>query len=134
LTGDQTEVGEIIHVGENTDFNLVYLDGTTLPPSEIVYTSRVSTAVLKENDVQSVHIGFEFVTEMPKAAFDESKPNKPSSIDNWMRYAKINADGTIDFDKTAGTVVCSQGENIAGSITTYTFNSFDNGFAEVAVW
>lgn len=38
LKGDAAaEAGSIIHIGGNTDFNMVYLDGPDSPPYDVIY-------------------------------------------------------------------------------------------------
>ena len=75
FTGGEAEVGEIVHLGMNTDFNLVELKGTAEPPYEIIYTSEFSYAVVTENNEKKVHLGVEFITEMPSEVFSSDFGN-----------------------------------------------------------
>ena len=79
-----------LEVGHDA-FNLVELEGTAAAPYEVVYTSALSYAVVNENGVESVNLGIEFITEMPASAFDLA--NSPYSIDNWVRYHKVDGQG-----------------------------------------
>jgi hypothetical protein len=64
---------------------------------------------------------------MPSSAFAAENP--PVSIDNWVRYAKINQEtGNVnDLVQPQAAVVCSQAENLL-RIRTYNYRDFDQGF------
>jgi hypothetical protein len=74
-------------------------------PYEIVYTNKAAFAVIEENNVKEVNLGFEFFTDIPKAAFELANP--PYSIDNGVRYSKVDATGALVSPSNA--VSCSQG-------------------------
>jgi len=122
------QVGEIVYLGENSDFNLVELEGTEKPPYEVIYTAKAAFAVIESNGQKEVNLGFEFFTDIPRAAFELDNP--PNSIDNWVRYTKMDQDGNLSEPSSA--VVCSQGATQPITVKTYLYNEFANGFNKQA--
>jgi len=105
FTGGQAEVGEIINLGTNTASNLVELEGSDMPPHEVYYTTTIAYAVVTDDGETTVNLGIEMNTDMPARAFDLS--NEPVSIDNWVRYTKLDANGKILAAGPAAAVTCS---------------------------
>ena len=75
-----------------------------------------------------MNLGFEFFTDLPKAAFDLPAP--PTSVDNWVRYTKLDQDGKPTQPQSA--VVCSQGKSKAAAVETFNYNDFANGYNKQA--
>jgi hypothetical protein len=64
------QLGEVVYLGDTENFQLVDLEGPTKAPYEIVFTNKAAFAVIEENGTKEVNLGFEFFTDMPKAAFE----------------------------------------------------------------